>query len=229
MSCVRFVSVALETSKRRVLKMKIFFALTLLIYAYHCEAIEVECDFFDYAFMHYTCGVKNPVLITLKDDRTITSMKMKRQHWIRRSDESVTGFQAYGTVVKFMPRGILKFFKNIEFIGIVDAGLEEVTKEDLKDFGANLKILDLSGNEIEVIHADLFEFNPNLEMIHFEKNQIKQIGDGTFNGLKELSYLRLNLNPCTAEAGVGDAWNRRVEVLKVIKNVEPICKDLSFV
>ena len=50
------------------------------------------------------------------------------------------------------------FFKNIKHVWIYNAELEEITKDDLKQFGDNLRRLWLYGNQIEVIESDLFEY-----------------------------------------------------------------------
>lgn len=67
----------------------------------------------------------------------------------------------------------------------------EITKEDLKQFGENLKELNLAGNLIEIIESNLFEFNPNLEEVSFADNNIRHIESGGLKGLQKLDGKRI--------------------------------------
>lgn len=201
--------------------MKIF--LLLSIFSYQVESVEIICDFNEggqcYNCIGYHCDVQNTELVTSIDDRTITKVNSGK------SPNDVKGFWVRNKNVKFFPRGITKFFNNIENLSVEHCDLKNITKEDLKEFGDNLKKLWLYNTEIEVVESDLFEYNQNLIFIDFEKNLIKLVGDDAFNGLRALKNLRLNNNPCTT--GKDFVTNNSFEVLRLITNVKRKCKDLN--
>lgn len=174
--------------------------VALAFFCSQCEAIELKYTKLKFSYINghdYCCEVENQELITSSYDREITSIKLPWGASIK--DDDVTCFDSNDKVVKFFPRGLTKYFKGISTVDIKSAQLEEVTKEDLKEFGGILKSLILTKNRIKKIEVDLFIYNPNLEEIGLDHNKIKQIKDGTFDGLKELKVVYLHDNPCTLE------------------------------
>lgn len=125
--------------------------------------------------------------------------------------------------VNFFPLGITRFFENIEKVNIYGGKLNEVTKDDLKQFGSKLEELELQQNDIEAIEGDLYEHNRNLRWINLRDNKIKRIGGGTFDGLEKLMFLYLDQNPCTK-------WDDNVYLdcnaaLRLISKVEKSCGE----
>lgn len=202
---------------------KTFAFLSFVIFCYQCEAIEVDCGYLRYALTlsAYICNVENQELITSKDYREISAVKVSDKYRNGKSDDDIKQFKVENKTAKFFPRGVTKFLRNVEVVWITQAGLEEVTKEDLRQFGRKLKDLYLHSNKIEKIDADLFDFNPNLEVIELRSNKIKQIAVEAFNSLKKLKTLSLDDNPCTDD----DDWGfyERPKVLELIKGVETKC------
>jgi hypothetical protein len=115
--------------------------------------------------------------------------------------------------MNFFPRGLTNFFKNVENIYTPSVKLQEITKDDLAQFGGKLILFGISYNEIRVIEGDLFVNNPNLEVTYLEGNKIVQIDSGAFDGLQQLYGLWVFSNPCTDDNA--RAPNRE-EVLKLI-------------
>jgi hypothetical protein len=189
-----------------------------------CESIVIDCGNFG-GHPYYTCYVKNDQVPTSEDSRDITGIR--GNHSIGKTDDDVTHFAIYGKTANFFPRGITKYFKNINYVSINNANLIEISKEDLKEFGDKLKELYLQFNKIEVIEADLFTYNKNLQLIDLRVNKIKHIDDGAFDHLKNLNQLILHENPCTPPGITADAKSRS-EVMKLIKTVEEKCKDHSY-
>lgn len=190
----------------------------MIILWVNCESIELECDYNNYATLGYCCVVKNSELITSKNDRQIT--EIKAQNLLHSSDD-VTCFYASGVKINFFPRGLTKFFKNISNIQIWSANLQEISKDDLKEFGENLKKFDVLNNEIKVIKSDLFEYNRNLVGIGFHRNKINKIEAGAFSGLDKIHTLELSSNPCTSDSDSADF--EPLKVPEIIKNVEEKC------
>lgn len=200
--------------------MKIILILIFFTLTNHCNAIRLVCTI-DGEKCKFQ-GSSTSVLVSLKDEREITSkaLQFTEGSFSWKSDDAnrIKEFSSCHQVVKFFPHGLTKYFKNLESIEICHAQLEEVTKEDLKEFGRNLKLLKLDYNLIEVIHADLFESNPNLYWIDLSSNKIKHIDEGTFKGLKKLETLYISRNPCTSD-------DNQSKALEVIKRVEKTCKN----
>lgn len=188
------------------------------------SSVVIECNFDDHvvAIYAYRCFVKSYDLpITSKDNREVT--EIRGQHLEGKSNDDVATIDSSRLKVKFFPRGLTKFFKNLQTLYITIAELQEITKDDLKEFGGNLKNLWIYKNEIRVIEADLFEFNPNLEDINLANNKITYIAPGAFGGLEKLHTLELDANPCTK----GDTYEKddRSKVLELIRVAENSCKN----
>jgi Leucine-rich repeat (LRR) protein len=104
--------------------------------------------------------------------------------------------------------------------------LRELSRDDLQQFGENLREISLSNNKIEVIDGDLFDDTPNVEKITMANNKIGFIESGAFGNLTRLKELSVANNPCTG--GNDYAWNSRENVEKLIERVEESCKDSNF-
>jgi hypothetical protein len=193
------------------------FIATLAVLVGGSESLVLECEFEDDP---YGCLVQNSELITSKDIQTI--FEVRGQHESGKNNNDVNFFYSHNKKVKFFPRGLTKFFRNIEKVQIYHGKLQEITKEDLKQFGDKLQELWLGYNKIRVIEGDLFEFNPNLEEIDLSDNYIVHIESGAFNGLEKL-LIWLESNPCTT--GRDDyTESDRQQVLEIISEVENSCK-----
>lgn len=180
----------------------------------------LDCRFDIEIDPNYYCQLPWPsLLVSSNDDREIT--EVEGQHLQGKSNSDVKAFYSNGNTVNYFPRGLTKFFKNIEKVQIAYGNLKEISKEDLKEFGDKLKVLIFQSNEIKIIDADLFIFNRNLEHISFAVNNIKQIGSGAFNGLQKLVKLELRENSCIFDsAEIMDPSN----IAEIIKEVDEKCK-----
>lgn len=198
-----------------------FWLILLIAFGSFCSSalsFELKCEY--NMIYSYTCNFHGNLQITSKSGREISAVQ--GQHFTGKSSNDVKFFDVYQKSINLFPRGVTKFFKNIEIVQIYGSNLQEVTKLDLREFNAKLKILWLDSNKIKVIDADLFEFNKNLELITLIDNQIVHIENGAFSGLKKLQVLHVNENPCTVDSDFGD---NRPQVLKLIPKVEKQCKD----
>lgn len=144
------------------------------------SSMVIDCKFDESLSFGYYCDVQNPVLIDSKIS------KVRGEHLSEKTSDDVKYFYSHTKKFNSFPRGVTKFFENIESVAIYQANLKEITKDDLKQFGGNLKNLWLTENEIEVIESDLFEFSPNLEELDFRGNKIRHIESGAFAGLKKI-------------------------------------------
>lgn len=195
--------------------------LIFIIFCRITSSIILECKYFNHPGYGYYCGIENRELRSLSEFREIT--EVQGQHLEGKFNDDVKSLWSNNVKINFLPQNITKFFKNLETIQIYNGILKEITKNDLKEFGDNLKNLWLDENEIEVIKFDLFEFNKNLESISFSDNKIKIIEDQAFDRLEYLKEFFLQFNPCTTENDKVDFKNRE-KIKELIKIVEKICK-----
>lgn len=190
-------------------------------------SISVECEFEDDQIFGgkygYQCLVKS-INATSKNDREITEITGK--HIEGRSNCDVVQFDLrVGNLGRF-PLGIKKYFPNIEtLLLITNTDLKEVSAEDLKPFGEDLRFILLGQNSIEIIDFDLFRYNPNLELISFYANPIRHIDDGAFDNLPKLQTLIMNKISCAGDTATNED---RLSTLKLIRTAETNCKDPSI-
>jgi Leucine-rich repeat (LRR) protein len=106
--------------------------------------------------------------------------------------------------IDFVPKGLEKFFPFLLGLRISNGRIKKLSKYDLKPFN-ELELLSFDGNQIEVLDSDLFDFTPKLKWIYFDHNRIAKIGQETFNSLRNLRHVNLELNSCISF----EAENRR--------------------
>lgn len=88
--------------------------------------------------------------------------------------------------VKFIPLGIRTLIPKLRVLTIAKSGLLSVDKENLREFGDALKVINLHGNAITSIDADLFKYNPNIKSIYLNNNPIRYIDPEFFKSLRIL-------------------------------------------
>lgn len=206
-----------------------FDIISLIIFTVFCAGsanVTLECLYLVHQSYGYKCEVQNSVLITSEGDRTIS--EVRGQHLRGKTNDDVKYFISYSKQIDFFPRGLTKFFKNIEIVEIRSSKLKEIIKEDLKEFGDKLKELMLYPCEIEVIQSDLFEFNRNLARFDINHNKIRHIGDKTFDGLEKLKTIFLSPNPCFPSES-SNKHNDSSKVLQIIRDDVSKCKDPNYV
>lgn len=195
----------------------------LVILSTITEAIVVDCEFIS-GYNEYSCYALGSVLVQSKYDRKVT--RARGYHLEEGTDDLVTSFYAHSNRVSFFPKRLKTIFKNINYIRISSAQLEEIKKEDLQEFGKNLLYLSLRENQIEYLESDLFIYNKNLEKISFAGNKIKHVAYDTFGGLNFLYYLDLSSNSCTGE---NDVTYDRSKLLALIRKTEESCPVPSLI
>lgn len=212
--------------KQEDLKMKllIIFLAFLIIFCCSSESalqgVALDCKFkFDSDF-GYQCDVTNSILIALKKEREI--LKVSENHKNGKLNGDVTSFHSHSQKIKFFPQSLTKFFNNIEYVDVVEAELEEISKEDLRQFGDKLKHLGLDYNKIQFIEGDLFSYNKNLKEIYFHNNKLVYIGNNLVQGLNSLRKISFEANPCTTMV---DFASEASKIPALMSKVEASCKD----
>lgn len=201
--------------------MKIFILLTISVILTLTQGATLNCTFekSDYSKYPYTCTAGSD-LITSENDREIT--EVIGEHLEGKNHDNVESLIVFSKISILFPRGVTKFFKNIQEVLIYNTKLEALTKDDLEQFGENLKRFLLYGNPIKVIEPQLFVHNKNLKLIEFQSSRVEVVNESAFDGLDKLEDLNLQMNRCTSSRDF--AWKRE-NVLKLIKSVAEKCKE----
>lgn len=140
-------------------------------------------------------------------------------HASEKTFDDVTLFSVWSQICHYIPKGIDKFFKNLEFIEFGKCGLKAVSDEDFKPF-TKLKVLWLKDNELKSLGPGLFEFNPNLKSISLENNKINLIHQTVFDPIEDLDKLHFTDNLCASKNGEG-----RIQVKRVIREIIENCSS----
>jgi Leucine-rich repeat (LRR) protein len=197
-----------------------FFGSLLFVFLgiFFCHAINLECEFREALASGWEnvksgkeCRAKN--LVVTSPNQEITSI-----NGIAGSDainNDVTAFYIHAQTADYFPRGLEKFFPNIEVIYFNFCKLKVIKKQDLKVF-PQLKEIYLQFNEIEKLNDDLFAANEKLLYVNLHSNKIDFIGTEIFEPLKQLKTLYLNRNQCIDKDAVNDV-NKVKELINEAK------------
>jgi len=138
--------------------------------------------------------IRNSLDITSFDAAQVDSISGTHQAGF--NDDNVNAFRIHEIgQLHYFPRGLNKFFKNLQGLAINYSGLKEIHQRDLKDF-PKLELLYLFGNNLEILEENLFEFNPNLEIISLRYNKITHIDPNVFSKQNKLHSLNFESNKC---------------------------------
>jgi len=170
----------------------------------------------------YQCWVRNnPVILTQESAQIST---VGGTHEDSKWNDDVLDFHAQSKTIKFFPKGLEKFFKNLKLIQILACQLQEIHQSDLKVF-PNLTYLYLNSNDIEVIEEGLFDFNPNLEYIEFYESEIIHIDPNVLDNLTKLRTFLFRDYSCIKH----NIENSKENVQKALKVARPKCTNSDFV
>lgn len=136
-----------------------------------------------------TCVNEGKIPITSRlPDSSVSSVRHANGTAVKNLAK-IEALMSTGGDVRFIPRDIKKWFPNIKILLIRSGGLLSVTKEDLKQFGTELRGADFWNSSITSIGADLFKYNSNLVTINFHMNPLRYIEPKFFENLKKLEKI----------------------------------------
>lgn len=197
------------------MKYLIFIASSLLL-TLNSSADKISCDY-RVISNNYKCVVD--FIEKTKGDDKNQSISVTGNHFSKLNDENIQGFISNNKLFNSFPQDLQKVFPNIKEIEINEAGLRNISKEDLKPYGVKLTFLSLRLNKIKLISLELFSNNPNLEAIDLFSNQIKAVEVGAFDSLLNLNSLDFEGNLCYSN----EAFNDRIKVLKMMEKIKQKC------
>lgn len=206
--------------------MKLLIALIVLTLG-QLNAIDIECEFkFARNILHkdferYKCYAKSVVFNNTES--VIKRIDGTHVEGRGKTITDVTMFHSDQNTFKKFPRNLRDFFPNIEMVDIYEAGLTQITREDLSNIGVKLKSLWLMRNEIRRITSDLFLDTPNIEWINLSENDIVHVEIGAFTGYNNLGKLFFKLNPC-----FDGATSQASRVKELAGHIENFCVSSEY-
>lgn len=116
---------------------------------------------------------------------------------------SFKGLFIESLILHYLPKGIGKFFPQLEILYVTNTFLKSIKAADLEGL-PNLKILYLGGNDIEELSSDLFKFTPKLVDFSCPRNKISRVGKDLFESLQSLNVVNLQCNKCINNLKIAD-------------------------
>lgn len=163
-----------------------------MLLAYEVNGFNINCYFhqtsYEYVSSMQTCQASG--ITVIEKNQTLTSVNSETGEMLYNSQSGsylksaiVKALTFESQAVFYMPKGIAKFFPNLEVLKITSCQLKEIDKSDLEPF-KNLKVLYLNGNDLVILKDDLFEGNSQLKYLQFNSNsKLKYIGENIFDPL----------------------------------------------
>lgn len=184
--------------------------ILIIHHLWEIRAVEFNCMF----TRSYKCDVISGTIRT-RNEALVT--RVYGFHENSRSNQDVLVFDARMVSLSYFPRNLNLYLPKVTTI-FVEKGLQDITKEDLRQYPKLLEIY-LSDNEIEWIEKDLFIYNPQLQLVFFDRCKIKYVDPNVFDHLNMLVFLGFDNNICDS----GHQENNRNGVLNLIQSIKRNC------
>lgn len=120
-----------------------------------------ECDFNDvhtYIIIGkvYRCEITKNLSITTVECADIEDVS--GTHMINKTNDDVMVFHAAEKNIQYFPKGLEKFFKNLQIIYMPYNKIKEINQAHIESF-PTLKYLEMSHSNVEVLEDGLFDHN----------------------------------------------------------------------
>lgn len=175
--------------------------IILFSFVFCAHAVKFNCNFKDYSWpplnTKYTC---EPTVILdsseITNAITGTHLRFLQIFWTYKNNGDVLAFYVYGQkTFNRIPRGIERFFNNLEVLSWCNGLLTTIEDEDLKPF-TKLIFLQLKYNKLIALDGDLFKHTPNMQVVSFALNVLELVDQGLLTKLTKLFYANFGYNPC---------------------------------
>lgn len=170
----------------------------------------------------YQCQVAVDPFIKTHDSAQISSVTGRHYH--SESNDDVIGFRADNKTIEYFPRGLEKFFKNLQLIEIYYCPIKEIYQADLKSL-TNLTYLNIYESDIEVLEQGLFDFNTELIVLGINGNKLIHIDSNVLDNLPKLMHFWFGFVPCFQE----NISNSRDRINSGIQKVKSQCTNAEFI
>lgn len=98
--------------------------------------------------------------------------------------------------VNFIPQRVKVVLPRIEIFSCINCGLKALDKDDLEQFGDDLRIIWLLDNDLTSLEADAFTYNHNLLSIDLRGNRLGYIEPGFLYNLSNFPIKFIGLKNC---------------------------------
>ena len=114
-------------------KIKLIFTSSLLLCLFSIlhvtSSIEIQCSYntnFNYSILGsvYRCEIQNNFDVVSPEDVVVNSVNGK--HWDNLNNENVTGLFSSSKNMKYIPKSLENFFKNIKLIDLVNNKIKKI-------------------------------------------------------------------------------------------------------
>ena len=117
----------------------------------------------------------------------------------------------------YLPKGIGRFFPNLNGLAVWSSKLKSLTQDDLKPLKQLLSVT-FNDNDVTDLEDGLFEYNSKLQIVSFNDNKLKLVGENVLSILKNLNQLHFQNNVCIND----DAWSSAVPAL--VEKIKSQCR-----
>jgi hypothetical protein len=193
------------------------------------SGLAIECTYGDVYFPVFesinTCTLKTNPGITLPNTTITTANACVKQ----KGEEKVEIFYAVAKIVRYIPTGLLDLFPNLFGIRLDNTQLKYITKKDLQQFGAKLRMFVSYLNQIEFLERDLFIYNEELEYVNFRLNKITYIDSKVFDVLISKRLTNLWLDGTSITCGFRGAASRSacIKQVELLQSETNQCNKLA--
>lgn len=150
------------------------------------------------------------IIESVGDFKTVT--QIIGNHQPGRNDFDVKAFSVVNQYLLEFPLNVSNFFPKLESIRVFQSKLKRISRSDLESF-TDLKELDLTYNDIEIINSDLFQSNLKMEAIAFNLNPLKHVAHHVFDHLPNLSTLDFRFTRCVNATATANSPMTTFEVI----------------
>lgn len=184
----------------------LFIASTASVYCNHIYKAEISCfetkpstwAAFGWFLTCHASTYDTEILKILNPDTQITRVvEAERENPMSDQQRSeITALSMDKCHVNFIPQKVKEMFPKVAFFSCRNCGLMALDKDDLKQFGDDLKILWLLNNALTSLDADVFSNNPHLQSIDLSENPLGNIEPGFFHTIIGFPIKYLGLKNC---------------------------------
>lgn len=165
--------------------LKLFCVILLLPFVVHGQISEARCNYYEHPLFGYGCEVAS--LEFFAGDL----LQITGNHNSGKNNENVAFVEILNSTVEVIPQQFFLSFPNLNRFYAQSVSLSTLNR--LLNC-QSLKLLFLSGNNLEMISSDTFADCGNLEVLHLQNNHINNVERWAFRNLDKLQVLLLSSN-----------------------------------
>ncbi|KAG5683947.1 hypothetical protein PVAND_013203 [Polypedilum vanderplanki] len=173
----------------------ILISIILILFINNSYTFELNCNFSSDSIVTikslYTCTAYN--LHATHEDQTVS--KVNGIHQNGKSFSDVKIFYAKFQNCEYFPRGLDKFFPNLEGIFIQKSNIQHLLPGDLDGLN-KLKTFDVEQNPIHELTVDFFKGKETIETVSFRNCHLRKVENGALDMLKNLKKADFFYNKC---------------------------------